>query len=82
MKPTNTLDLAHWVTGWNDIANGLLDWTGSDAYPTPREWAQRMAEIARHCLPEAKGSHNRAYYEGCIDAAARYIETGLIEREE
>lgn len=72
----DAVDRQHYNTGWNDIANGILTWTGSDKWQSPLEWAIEMRTIAL----AQRG--NDAYMRGCVECVEAYQKTGRIERKE
>lgn len=74
-------DYLHYRNGWNDTANGLLHWTGSDKYPDPETWAKNMKKQAQECLSTARESHNRAYYRGVIACVNEYLVDGSVAKQ-
>ena len=79
-KPTKQPDLDHYRAGWNDLEYGVNNWTPTEKWSGPLEWAKDMAKIALECQPQAVGSHNKAHYQGTIDAAKSYQELGVLRR--
>lgn len=67
-------------TGWNDIAHGILTWTPHDKWQSALAWAIHCREIAQECI-ETCHLHNKAIYQGSIDAVNHYQQTGCIERK-
>lgn len=55
--------------GWNDVANCVNPWTGSDTYATPCEWINRL-------LKQQKGldkSADDGYLAGVAAACQHYL---------
>lgn len=50
-------------------------------WKNPVEWAAHIKRIAEDCKREARGFHNRAYYDGVIDCVVQYQTTGVVERK-
>lgn len=78
--PTREPDRTHYKCGWNDLEYGVNNWTNNPKWKTPLEWAIHCAGIAKEMIPKAVGSHNKAHYQGAIEAAAFYEKTGAIAR--
>lgn len=82
LSPTHSRRLRQdrYRTGWNDLAHGLLNWTGSDKYATPQEWAAGMKTVAEG---QTKQFGDDGYYAGVVAAANEFARTGKIyERKE
>jgi hypothetical protein len=79
----NDLCQQHHNTGWNDTAHGILTWTDgcNQNHDNPLSWAINMKRLAVEMKPQAKGEHNRAYFDGVIACVEHYQKTGCMEKK-
>jgi hypothetical protein len=64
--------------GWNDLANGVIDWVDQERWPSALAWVIHMRELAGEC--KRRTSVPNRYYDGVIAAAKEYEQTGKIWR--
>jgi hypothetical protein len=78
-----TVNKQHYCVGWNDIWNGIYDWTPHEQWAGPKEWVKHMHKVAKRCLQE--GKHNqrgRAYLYGAIDCILTWQQKGTVDRKD
>lgn len=77
-EPTDIIERDRYLVGWNDIVHGLENWANledSKRLNSPAQWAINAKEIATTATITFPGM----YFQGVIDCATQYLETGSVQ---